>query len=136
MNLGQTLLAVLALTLLLTIAVNINKARLGAVAATIEQLVDQEAINFAQSILEDYSRKAITEEGYADMNSTTTTLTFDSGRVLYADIEVSSYTDYNHEIDELQEGKQVIVSIYADEEEGDYTDLRARNSATFFEWWK
>jgi len=136
MNLGQTLLAVLALTLLLTIAVNINKARLGAVAATIEQMVDQEAINFAQSILEDYSRKAITEEGYLDMSSTTTTLTFDSGRVLYADIEVSDYTDYTHEIDEIQEGKQVIVSIYAEEDEGEYSDLRARNSATFYTWWK
>ena len=139
MNLGQTLIAILALVLLVTIAVNINRARLSAIAATVDNLVDQEALNFGQSILELVSRRAQTNEGYDDLEEIfvgdgTTPFrqeTFDSGRTLYAFVDVEFVDE--HETTKPYRHKQVTVSVYTDPNRD---NIRSQYSAGLIPWWR
>ncbi len=132
MNLGQTLVAILALVLLVTIAVNINRARIGSIASTVDGLVDQEAINFGQTVLERVSQRAQTDTEYNALESFHGEVideTFGSGRTLYALTEVELITGsdlpYNY--------KKVTVSVYAD---STLNNIRSQYSASLIPWWR
>ncbi|MBW6516761.1 MAG: hypothetical protein K0B81_09150 [Candidatus Cloacimonetes bacterium] len=134
MNLGQTLVAVLALVLLVTIAVNINRARLGAIAATVDNLVDQEAINFGQNIIERVTLRAQSDADYnnleANFHNAIFEDTFDSGRTLYASTEVVQIDNPEG----LPYGyKKVTVSVFSDSLQ---VNLRSQYTASFIPWWK
>ena len=135
MNLGQTLVAILALVLLVTIAVNVNRARLSAIAGTIDTLVDQEAVNFGQNIIERVTQYAQSD---ADYNALETNYddklfseTFGSGRKLFARTEIDLIAD----ADLPYTYKKLTVSVYADSTESS-SSIRSQYSASFIPWWR
>ncbi len=134
MNLGQTLLAVLALVLLSTITVTINKARINSTSQTIDLQAELEAINYGQSIVEIISNRANTETGYDNLKTlfhnweNSYVFSAGSGRTLYSKVEVDDtvapVAGVNY--------KKVTVSIYADENK---TGLLTEYIVGFNRWW-
>jgi len=136
MNLGQTLLTLLALVLFATITTTINRARVSATLQTVDHQVELEAINFAQSLVEVISNRANTQTGYDSMAAIFNgmeperTFTAGSGRTLYSKIEVD-----DSGLQQLGAPyKKVTVSIFPDESR-DEQYLKTRLVVTFSEWW-
>ena len=136
MNLGQTLVAILALVLLLTVAVNVNRARLSAIAGTVDSLVDQEAVNFGQNIIERVTQFAQTDADYnsleANFDDKLYIETFGSGRKLFARTEV----DLINDIDLPYTYKKVTVSVFSDSTATGLQNIRSQFSASFIPWWR
>ncbi|MCB5231257.1 MAG: hypothetical protein WCX83_03135 [Candidatus Cloacimonas sp.] len=136
MNLGQTLLALLALALLVTISLSINKARFASTERTIELQVELEAINYGQSVMEIISNRANTEEGYNSLEDKFNNWTGNqkvsdgSGQTLYSKVIVESEAD-NTPLHEVPY-KFVRVTVYADPA---YEKQLVEYKSAFNRWW-
>jgi hypothetical protein len=140
MNLGQTLLTILALVLFATITATINRTRIFATMLTIEHQHELEAVSYGQTLIEVLSNIANTESGYDDLEARVNDsnaiwndpYTTDSGNILYSDVAVHTGTitvsSNNHEY------KKVTVSIYSDSSKSDEF-LKSRYITAFSKWW-
>ncbi len=135
MNLGQTLMAILALVLFATITVTINRTRITATTHTIDYQVELEAINYGQSIMETISNSAITENGFNSLTDSferERTFIEGSGRTLYATVEVDdSPSLIRHDVSY----KKVTVLVYSGPDRQE-NSLKTRYTATFNKWWE
>lgn len=139
MNLGQTLLTILALVLFATVTATINRARIHATEQTIDHQRELETISYGQSLIEILSNIANTESGFDNMativNDTNAIwnqpFTTDSGHILYPEVEINTSSSL---VTQNVNYKKVTVSVYSDPSK-DAEFLKARYATAFSKWW-
>jgi hypothetical protein len=94
MTLGQSLLALGALSLTMYISVNVNRVVTSAVASTIDHYQETEAIHYSQSLVESEFSKPYESlvNLYTDVNISSKRLTYNGeyGKLFYATIHYSN----------------------------------------------
>lgn len=116
MGLGQTLIALLAIVLMMTMIVNINKAVISATADTVESQYQLEALNFAQSVVEGIrggiSSSADFADLYTNFHGIEETGSFDTAYDLFATVVVD--TTETLELHDVRY-KKVTVTVFRDQ---------------------
>lgn len=138
MNLGQSLMALLALVLFTTITMSINRLRINATMQTIEHQVESEAINYGQSLMEIVTNTASNDAGFESLYSIFNnwtgqqTFTAGSGRTLYAHISVNTSPSL---VRHTVPYRLVTISIYSTPDMLP-NQLKSRYSASYSIWWE
>lgn len=127
MGLGQSLIALLAVVLLMTLIVNINKMIILSSTETVEGQLQMEALNYAQTVLDAIRGEVTTESDYEDLydnyNGEEYNQAFDTGYQLYAVVVVEEFSDF----------KSVRVSVFSDAAK---SDKLAEYETAFVDLWE